>query len=212
MDRQEYLNQISASNKPANTKTNGKFGNILSSKILWIVVGAVVLFIILAVLGSVISGSKSGVKEKLYSFDMHMDNSMDVFDKYRNKVKSSTLRSYYTTLSSLIVNVSGDLDSYMAEKYTGKNNTAKKVLGEKKIDQLNLEKDALENELFEAKINGNLDRVFEYKMTYEIATFMNEESDIANSTNDSDLVEILVNSYYSLENLHNQMSGFSESK
>ena len=169
MDRQEYLNQISASNRPVNTKTNGKFGNILSSKITWIVVGAVALFIIFAIIGGILSGSKSGVKEKIYSFNTHVDNAMSVFDSYRTKVKSSSLRSYNTTLSSLLVNVKGQLENYLSEKNKGKSENAEKVLGKKKIEQLTLEMDDLDSELFEAKINGNLDRVFENKMSYAAA-------------------------------------------
>lgn len=212
MDRQEYLNQISASNRPVNTNSKGKFASILSSKIFLIVAGAVALFIFLAVIGGVLSGSKSSPKQKIYAFNVHVDNTSEVFDEFRNKVKSSELRSYYTTLSSLLVNVRGQLDSYLSSKNNGKNEDAKKILGEKKIEQLTLERDDLENELFEAKINGNLDRVYENKMTYEIATLMNEESEIAKSSSDESLKSIMEGSYTSLENLYNQMSNFSESK
>ncbi len=177
-----------------------------------IAAGAVVLFILLAVIGGVLSGSKSSPKQKIYAFNMHIDNTAEVFDEFRNKVKSSELRSYYTTLSSLLVNVRGQLDSYLSSKNNGKNEDAKKILGEKKIEQLTLERDDLENELFEAKINGNLDRVYENKMTYEIATLMNEESEIAKSSSDESLKSIMEGSYTSLENLYNQMSNFSESK
>ena len=206
------MNQISASNRPVNTNSKGKFASILASKIFLIAAGAVVLFILLAVIGGVLSGSKSSPKQKIYAFNMHIDNTAEVFDEFRNKVKSSELRSYYTTLSSLLVNVRGQLDSYLSSKNNGKNEDAKKILGEKKIEQLTLERDDLENELFEAKINGNLDRVYENKMTYEIATLMSEESEIAKSSSDESLKSIMEGSYTSLENLYNQMSNFSESK
>ncbi len=210
MDRQEYLNQISASNRPANTKPNGKFASILSSKVFLIVAGAVVLFIILAIVGGALSGSKSSPKQKIYAFNMHIDNTTEVLDKYRDKVKSSGIRSYYTTLSSLLVNVKGQLDSYLNTKNGDKKDDAKKILGEKKIEQLTLEKDGLDNELFEAKINGNLDRVYENKMSYEIATLMNEEGHIAKSSGDESLKDIMYGSYTSLENLYNQINNISE--
>ncbi len=210
MDRQEYLNQISASNRPVNTKPNGKFASILSSKVFLIAAGAVILFILLAVIGGVLSGSKSSPKQKIYAFTMHIDNTTEAFDGYRDKVKSSGIRSYYTTLSSLLVNVKGQLESYLSAKNGDNKDDAKKILGEKKIQQLDLERDALINELFEAKINGNLDRVFENKMSYEIATMMNEESDIAKSSGDESLKEIMANSYTSLENLYNQINNISE--
>lgn len=212
MDRQEYLNQISASNRPVNTKPNGKLANILSSKIFWIATGAVVLFILLAIIGSVLSGSNSSPKQKIYSFNMHIDNTTEVFNKYRDKVKSSELRSYYTTLSSLLVNVKSQLEKYLSEVNGDKKEDPKTILGEKKIEQLTLEKDGLENELFEAKINGSLDRKYENKMSYEIATIMNEESEIIKNANNDSLKDAVTNSYNSLENLYNQMNNFSESK
>ena len=184
----------------------------MSSKIFLISVGAIILFILLAVVGGALSGSQSSPKQKIYAFTIHADNTTSVLEGYRNKVKSSRLRSYYTTFSSLLVNVKGQLENYLASKKSDKKDDIKKILGEKKLQQLSLEKDALNNELFEAKINGNLDNVYGNKLSYEVATMMNEESDIAKSSSDESLKGIMADSYTSLENLYNQMNDFSESK
>ena len=78
------------------------------------------------------------------------------------------------------------------------------------MEQATLEKDALHNELFEAKINGIIDRVYAHKMAYEIKTIQNEESRIMKTNKNEDLTGILKESYDSLENLYNSFNDFSE--
>ena len=67
-------------------------------------------------------------------------------------------------------------------------------------------------DLFEAKINGNLDRIYAHKMSYEVSVIMNDETKLYNGSNDDALKAILSTSYTSLENLYNSISNFSEAK
>ena len=97
-------------------------------------------------------------------------------------------------------------------EYKRKSSEINKAIGEKKVEQLTLEKDGLEAELFEAKINGNLDRIYAHKLSYEISVIMSEESKIYNDGSDDTLKNILSTSYSSLENLYNSISNFSEAK
>ena len=68
------------------------------------------------------------------------------------------------------------------------------------------------NELFEAKINGLLDRVFAHKMALEIYSVMSDEAGIANSSSDEALKSVLSSSYDSLNNLYPKFNDFSETK
>ena len=70
----------------------------------------------------------------------------------------------------------------------------------------------MESELFEAKINGILDRIYAHKMAYEVSMFLSEESDLMNLTKNEALKEALSSSYNSLENLYNSFNDFSETK
>jgi hypothetical protein len=94
------------------------------------------------------------------------------------------------------------------EKYDYKEKDANKNL----VEEATLSKDGLEADLFEAKINGNLDRIYAHKMAYEISLFMNEETKLINTTKNSDYKEILTKSYNSLDNLYDSFSNFSETK
>ena len=94
----------------------------------------------------------------------------------------------------------------MVEKYEFK----EKDISEDLVEEATLNKDGLESELFEAKINGILDRIYAHKMAYEISVITSEEAKIINMTGDSSLKELLEKSHSSLENLYEKFNNFSE--
>ena len=111
-------------------------------------------------------------------------------------------------MNSILADTSSKLNTYIAEKYGDKAvGNAKNLAEEAKTTE-----DALESELFEAKINGILDRVYAHKMAYEISVFLSEEGKLYNSTKDENLQSILADSYNSLENLYSNFNDFSETK
>ncbi|MBR2839854.1 hypothetical protein IKE82_00775 [Candidatus Saccharibacteria bacterium] len=211
MENQEYLNQIAESSKPV-TSTSGKSGfslsGILHSKFFLIGAIGIVALIFIAILGSALSGNKKDIKTDIVALNYHIDNTSSLINTYQPNVKSSDLRSYSASLQSVLSNTSSDLSNYLTTKYNHKESKEDKNLA----TELATEKDALENELFEAKINGNLDRIYAHKMTYEISKFMSEELSIYNSTKDEALQAILNQSYSSLENLYDNFNDFSETK
>ena len=88
---------------------------------------------------------------------------------------------------------------------------------EKDIKKEIIEKEAtakqeLATELFEAKINGILDRIYANKMAYEISIITTNESQLIKSTNDETLKDALNESYDSLETLYSKFNDFSETK
>lgn len=203
MESQEYLNQISA--KVAPTKSSNGISGILSSKITWLIVGALGLFILLAVVGAVLSAGKGNAKEDASRLQLHLESISEVISEYQPKVKSSGLRSISASLSTVISNTDGKLLNYLTEKYNYKKNADKDLAAEVKTEQ-----DALMNDLFEAKITGNLDRIYAHKMTYEISKFMSEETNLYKETRDDVLKEILNESFGSLETLYDSFNNFSE--
>lgn len=203
MESQEYLNQISA--KVAPTKSSNGISGILSSKITWLIVGALGLFILLAIVGAVLSAGKGNAKEDASRLQLHLESISEVISEYQPKVKSSGLRSISASLSTVISNTDGKLLNYLTEKYNYKKNADKDLATEVKTEQ-----DALMNDLFEAKITGNLDRIYAHKMTYEISKFMSEETNLYKETRDDVLKEILNESFGSLETLYDSFNNFSE--
>ena len=205
MDGQDYLDQISADSRPIKPS---RFQNIISSKFFLIGLIFVIVLIIIIVIGAILSANKTDVKSLSAALNLHITNTTSIIKTYQDEVKSSSLRSSSASLGSVLSDTNNKLTKYLTERY---NYNPKKV--ETKIsDQATLEKDNLESELFEAKITGNLDRIYAHKMAYEISRFISEETKIYNSTNDDTLKDILSTSYNSLSTLYDNFNNFSETK
>ncbi|MBR3236418.1 hypothetical protein IKF92_01935 [Candidatus Saccharibacteria bacterium] len=201
MDGQEYLNQIAATNRPVAKQKN----SMLSSKFVKIGIVSVVLLIIIIILGAVLSGGKGGEKNLTIDLYLHMSNTDEVINKYQPDVKSSDLRSISASLSTILSDGSNKLKGYLTEKY----NIKDKEL-EKSAEKAESEREELETELFEAKINGILDRIFAHKIAYEMSILMSEENKVLKSTKNEALTEIVENNLSSLENLYDKFNDFSE--
>ena len=203
MDGQEYLDQISATVRPVKQSRG-----ILSSKFFWVGIIGVVLLIVMALLGSVLGGGGGGEKSLVIALKLHLDNTSEVIQEYQSNVKSSNLRSSSASLYSILSNTNRDVTNYLTDKYKFKDKDISKNVAE----EAQLERDGLEADLFEAKINGNLDRIYAHKMAYEVALIMSEEAKIVNSTKSDDIKSALTSSYNSLENLYSNFDDFSETK
>ena len=204
MNGQDYLDQISAENRPV--KKSG--ASFLSSKFFIIGAIGIGLLILIMILGAILGGNKTDEKSLSYALKLHIDNTAEVIQTYQPEVKSSDLRSSSASLSGVLSDTSKKLTDYLTAKYKIKD----KDINKKIVEQATLEKDGLTSELFEAKINGILDRTYAYKMAYEIKMIMTEESKIYDKTNNQDLKGILDGSYNSLDNLYSKFNDFSETK
>lgn len=205
MDNQAYLNQISAANRPAK---KSKISSILSSKFFLVAVIFLVLLVVILVAGSLLGGGKTSSKDTIFSLILHINNTSDVISEYQPKVKSSDLRSYSASLSSILSDTNNNLTEFAVAKYGFKEKDVKENIVEKE----SLARDELENDLFEAKINGILDRVYAHKMEYEISSIMTSEAQIIKSIKDEGLTESLNRSYSSLQVLYDKFNDFSETK
>ena len=205
MDKQEYLNEISTSAKATAIKHTP---TIFSSKFFWVGTIGAILFIIIIIIGSIISGSKTNVKEHLFSLILHMDNTKEVVEEYRPDIKSSDLRSYGASLVTILSNDSSSLTAYATEKYDFKTKNVKESITEEETSR----KDDLSSDLFNAKITGSLDHIYAQKLTTDISLIQSLESQIIKASSDPTLQDILNASYESLTVLYDKFKTFSESK
>ena len=206
MEGQEYLNQISAKARPQQQRS--RFGKLMSSKIFVVSMIGLILLIIILIIGAILGGSKTNEKELGYSLKLHVDNTASVVTEYQSSVKSSTLRSNSASLLSILSHTSRELTNYLTNKYSYKSGEE----GEKLVSEAQLNMDGLRAVLFNAKINGILDRIYAHQVAYEISMILNEESKLYNKTSNDDLKNILSTSYSSLENLYSGFNDFSEAK
>lgn len=205
MESQDYLNQISV--KPVSNVPKSGLDKILSSKLTWIIGGSVILFILIAIIGAVLSSGKGSLESEIIELQLRIDSTIEVISEYQPKVKSSSLRSSSASLSTVFANTSNKLTNYLTDKYNYKQNSKdNKAIAE----QIKTEQDGLMNELFEAKITGVLDRTYAQKMAFEISKILTEENNVSKKSKDDELNAILSESYGSLENLYDNLNSFSD--
>ena len=208
MDGQEYLNQISAEARPVKKGKGGRLGSLMASPIFKVVGIGVALLIVIIIVGAALGGGKGGLEKQATSLLLHINNTSAVVTDYQDNLKSSNLRSSSASLGSVLSNASHDLTSYMTETYNYKANSVDKALTESAL----LNKEGLESELFNAKINGILDRIYAHKMAYEVSLIMGETADVYNAANNDTLRGVMRTFYDSLGNLYTQFNDFSETK
>lgn len=183
-------------------------GGILSSPFFKVGVIGLVLLIIIMIIGSILGGNGENAETYAIRLLLHLDNTAEVISDYQSGVKSSDLRSSVATLYSVLSNTSREVTSFLENKYGYNSSSADKDL----VEEADLSKDELVTDLFQAKINGTLDRIIAHKMQYEITMFNSEETDLYKATSDNSLRTALESSLNSLETLYDKFNSFSEAK
>ena len=153
-------------------------------------------------------GSGTTLEQRCADLKLHIDRTTEVISQYQSLVKSSNLRSMSASLKGALANTSSQLNNFMVNVYGYDEGKVKETV----VQEADLHRDELMNDLFSAKINGLLDRVYAHKMTNEIYLIMSDESGIANDSKEEELKTILQTSYSSLNNLYTQFNDFSETK
>ena len=202
MDGQNYLNKISQEARPVKTEKG-----FLKSPKFFGIIGALIAIFVIIIVGSSLGGES--IKEQGISFKFYIDGISEVIGEYQDYIKSPKLRSSSAALGAVLSSTSKNITSYLTDKYDFKEDSGSYP---KLREEANLSKDTLLNDMFNAKISGTLDRIYAYKMAYEISLIMNEEADIYDRTSDDALKTMIDTSYDSLENLYKDFDDFSESK
>lgn len=209
MDNQDYLNQISASSAPVGriSQGGGKLSDFLHSKYVIIIGACLGLVVLIAIIGSFFGESKDNLKISIIQLKLHIDHTSDSIKEYQPLLKSSNLRSISSSFQNSLSAINIDITDYITTKYNYKKSSSKET---KPLEaDAQLAQDALNEELFKAKINGSLDRTYAHRMAFEVEQFKNEEKSIYGLSKDETLHAILNQSLDSLENLYEQFDGFS---
>ena len=144
------------------------------------------------------------LEEELVTFDLYLGSTMEAISKYQPSVKSSELRADSASLYSVLSGTERETVTYLTETYDF--DRADDTL----VENENLHKDELEQDLFRAKITGILDRIFAHKMAYEISMIQSKESAIYDKVTDEAYKSAIESSYNSLETLYSKFNDFSE--
>lgn len=203
MNGQEYLNRISKETAPVKKPKK----NIFQSK--FFVVGAVgvILLVLIMIVGAILS-SGGDDQSRTFALKLHLSGTMEVMGNYQTKVKSSDLRSNGSSFYSVLSTTDTNLTNYITEKY----DYSEKKVDKKLQSEADAEREELDNTLFEAKINGILDRIYAHKMAFEVSKFMSEAEKIARTTKNETLKELMNSLYGNLMPLYERFDEFSQGK
>lgn len=204
MDSQAYLNQISAKGG-SRKSSNGP----LSSKVVKLgLIGAGALVLILVV-GMLLGGSGDTLKNKIIFLKLHTTNLSSTLGTYQSKLKSSNLRSSTAQLRTILDSTASSLSERIKAAY--------KITDSKEIDKAVTKKEntlsqQLKDDLFNAQINGLLDRTFASKVAYEITVVTSREKELIKLTKNAEFKEMLESSLKSINNLYNNFNNYSEAR
>lgn len=198
MDNLSYLNQISASAAPPSTKKSTSPLPFLQQKgfrIFIIIAGAI---IVLSIIFGIISSIFNRETDYVPRLQLRTTNLYSTITDYSSQIKSSSLRAANSSLATIIGNMSDTLSTYIDPKYEIP----------PKVEE---EEEAISSELsaalFEAKINGLLDRTYARQLAYSISIILSLEEEALSHTSDQSIKAYLTTS---AENLNKILPAFSE--
>lgn len=187
----DYLNQIAA--KPQKTP-------MLNNKLVYVLIGAVVLLIIVAVLA--ISNSGGGPKQKMETLAARLQTLQTITDKAQHNIKSGQLRSINSNITIYLTNTNRDIADPLK----------KNGVDVKKLDKTIVKKengDDLTKKLEDARLNAVYDRTYASEMTYQLETVAALLKEIYNSTSSKSLKDFLLKTDNDLQPLKKQLADYS---
>ena len=210
MDNMAYLQQIagvdnSVNQKKKNDNPLAKLFNVWTFLILGILA---VLVVIVMVIVSALNKVDIKDQELMQRSYWMAHNLVDTtFGEYNEHIKNSDIRnmsaSFRGVLNEIILNEKNQLSSEFQFEIDDVDEETDAILKEEKekIEKLN-------ETLYEAKINGILDRVYLREMTMQIAYLRAHQSEIVARTKNSTVSDFSQRMVDNLDNLYEQFHNF----
>lgn len=208
MDGQEYLDQISATTAPSGQSSKFDLKNIISSKLFRIIGAGIIFFILLIIVGNILSSASNKGRNLAEQLELRLTNLTAMLDEECNEyLKDATLRSYNTSLSSIFKNTDTQLTEYLTEAYNFNAKSIPANIQGEEADYI----EVLKAELEEARLNGLFDRTYVNSMSTEINLIIALEENILDRTSSEQLTDILNQSISSLTSILESYESFNNS-
>ena len=186
----DYLNQISTSTSPKKP--------FILNKFVLLGAGAIILFIIIIIIGSFLSGGSKPIEQ----LAARLNATDSILSDATPKVKSSQLRTFNSNLKIYLTNTIRDLTP---------------ILTKQKIDIKKLSPNITASEnttptlaiLEDARLNVVYDRTYAREMSYKLTTVLALMNQILLSTTDTDLKTFLNSAITNLEPTQKQFADFN---
>ena len=208
MNNKEYLDQISASTRPAKPANEGFFGFNISPKMGKLIIGGFIAAILIIVIGGIASmvGGGSSERDYLDRIYLRSENLMTAISSYNNKIKSSELRSMGNSLNAVLSETSYNVSTILKTDFEATAGTpAKEKIKTEEDEDL----EALTSSLETARISGTLDRIYAHNFTYAIEMLMNLETEAIGKAKGQNTITALTTSRSNLEQLYTQFDNFA---
>ena len=201
MNGSDYLNQISASNRPTSKPS------IFSSKILKfaLIGGAAAIFII--VVGSMLKNFSTKKSDLLEQANLRMTNLTASITTYNRNIKSSRLRSMNVSLSGVFADSTRNITNILTTEYEYDPKKPNSNITDEETTLIGDFNTTMED----AKLNGILDRIWVREMTLQLALLISLESEAAARSSEPSTIKTLEDSQASLNQLYEQFSAFADS-
>ncbi len=188
----DYLNQIA----PQQHKPKGPLPRV----VIPLLIGAVVLFLIMALFGALRGGSSSN----LPTVAMHLQALQTVADGAQPKIKSNQLRVTNSNLSLYLTNANRDIATPL--KNTGSDPTKIKPTAAIQADT-----DKLTSTLEDARLNAIYDRVYARNMDYQLTTLLLQMAQLKKSSGSASTRSFIDTTSANLSTIQKQLASYSDS-
>ncbi len=192
----DYLNQISTT--PQKPGFDKKFLLLIGGGLLLVIV----LFIAVAVIGSISQGGAS--PQKLQTLYVRLETLGTISNEAKKQIKSNSLRA---TNASLVIFLT-DANHDVVDPLTKSGVNVKKI--DKSISQ-KFGGDELKQTLEEARLLATYDVVYAREMNYELETLQLLMKEIYDSTKSKSMKEFITSTDDSLVTIRKQLTDFSGS-
>lgn len=192
----DYLNQISAT--PQKPGFDKKFLLLIGGGLLLVIV----LFIAVAVIGSISQGGAS--PQKLQTLYVRLETLGTISNEAKKQIKSNSLRATNASLVIFLTDANHDVVDPLG----------KSGVNVKKIDKSISQKfggDELKQTLEEARLLATYDVVYAREMNYELETLQLLMKEIYDSTKSKSMKEFITSTDDSLVTIRKQLTEFSGS-
>ena len=194
-----YLEQIATTTKPPAPKES-----FLHSKKIFIVLGvAVFLSIFLMIIGNLMGSGSDKEQDAIMRLNVRTTNLLKVIQDYNRNIKSSSLRSMGTSLSTQITDLNRNINAYVEEHWKSK-------IPDSITEEEGVFTDELINTLENARLNGYLDRVFAREFALQIALLNSLQTEILERTKDEFLITTINNALPSFRELHTEFANYTD--
>lgn len=200
MDNKAYLDSIAV--KGASNKKEP----ILSAGMIKFIITGLIAFIVILIVGAMLSSGNSKLTDnyaKLYTRVNTLSDSNGPLATYQDKIKSSTLRAYNSTLQGSLSSTNTQLENLMSALKVDTTNIKSSIL----TDEADITTEYT-NSLDEAYLVGNFDRVYASETLYQIQILLALENDIRTQTDNNSLATVLDQSINDLTILETNYKNF----